>query len=198
MSRDRLVPENVEGIASNTEAHASFESDAEALSFFKLASQRLLHVNQWHELAGKATAQFQLRDDEGKAVDREARKGDYFQIDIPAPGSVTGGGYDWVRIEDIVEEENNLVITVRPCSNPQNKDKDTAHFFSSDSSSSFVVKKEGKKVTAGVYGRNEKPNAGTEKIIDKIRNTAVAIGAITGFSKLQWKSLVNGIVKQEE
>jgi hypothetical protein len=45
-----------------------------------------------------------------------------------------------------------------------------------------------------VYGRNEKPNLDTEKLADKLRNAAVAAGAITAFSKLQWKSLVNGLV----
>ncbi len=198
MSLEELVPENTEGAASNTQSHSEFESMEEAASFYQLARERLLNVNNWHQLAGKATAQFQLRDGNGNAVGRKARKGDYFQIDIPAPGSVTGDGCDWVKIEDIREDENFLVITVRPCSNPQNNKEDTAHFFSSDSSSSFLVKREGRKVTAGVHGRNEKPNADADKLVDKIRNTVVAIGAITGFSKLQWKSLVNGIVKKEE
>jgi hypothetical protein len=49
-----------------------------------------------------------------------------------------------------------------------------------------------------VYGRNEKPNTDTETLSDKARNAAVAGGAITGFSKLQWKSLVNGLVKKED
>jgi hypothetical protein len=72
-----------------------------------------------------------------------------------------------------------------------------AHFFDEQSSSSFVVKREGKKITGGIYGRNEKPNTDTEKLVDKIRNIAVAGGAISGLSKLQWKSLVNGLVKTD-
>ena len=60
-----------------------------------------------------------------------------------------------------------------------------------------MVKREHTTVTAGVYGRNEKPNTKAETITDKARNTAVATGAITGFAKLQWKSLVNGLVKEE-
>jgi hypothetical protein len=48
-----------------------------------------------------------------------------------------------------------------------------------------------------VYGRNEKPNTKAETAVDKARNTAVATGAISGFAKLQWKSLVNGLVNKE-
>jgi hypothetical protein len=36
----------------------------------------------------------------------------------------------------------------------------------------------------------------TETLIDKLRNATIATGAISGFSKLQWKSLVNGLVKK--
>ena len=61
----------------------------------------------------------------------------------------------------------------------------------------FVVKREQATVTAGVYGRNEKPNTKAETIVDKARNTTIATGAITGLAKLQWKSLVNGLVKKD-
>jgi len=85
---------------------------------------------------------------------------------------------------------------VRPATNPKNERKDIAHFFSEASTSSFIVKRDGNKITAAVYGRNEKPNTNTEKVTDKIRNAAIAAGAISGLSKLQWKSLVNGLVKK--
>jgi hypothetical protein len=60
-----------------------------------------------------------------------------------------------------------------------------------------MVKREHNKVTAAVYGRNEKPNTKTETVTDKARNAAIAGGAVTGFSKLQWKRLVNGLIKRE-
>ena len=72
------------------------------------------------------------------------------------------------------------------------------HFFTEEASSCFLVKREKNTVTAGVYGRNEKPNTAAETFIDKARNTAVAAGAMTGFSKLQWKSLVNGLMEDND
>ena len=186
------------GAQSNTESKASFDTAAEAQSFFKEVKKRLLHVNGWQKLAGAATASFQLTDEKGNSVNRDVQKGDHFKIDIPGPGPATGDGYDWVQVEAVEEKEDKVEITVRPATNPTNEQQDIAHFFSDEATSSFVVKLEGNSVIAGVYGRNEKPNLQAEKGRDKARNAAVASGAVGGFSKLQWKSLVNGLVKKEE
>ena len=72
-----------------------------------------------------------------------------------------------------------------------------AHFYTDEATSNFIVKREGTKVTAGVYGRNEKPNVKTETIIDKVRNAVVGTGAVTAFSKIQWKALVNGLLERK-
>jgi hypothetical protein len=191
-----IIPENKEGTQTNTERSIEFATEEESKQFFQIAKKRLLDVNHWHKIAGNATADFQLTDEEGKPVNRTAKEGDHFKIDIPGPGSITGEGNDWVKIESIQEDENYIGIRVRPASNPTNERKDIAHFFNDNSTSSFIIKKEGKKITAGVYGRNEKPNTKTETVADKIRNATVATGAISGFSKLQWKSLVNGLIER--
>jgi hypothetical protein len=191
-----IIPENKEGTQTNTERSIEFATEEESKQFFQIAKKRLLDVNHWHKIAGNATADFQLTDEEGKPVNRTAKEGDHFKIDIPGPGSITGEGNDWVKIESIQEDENYIGIRVRPASNPTNERKDIAHFFNDNSTSSFIIKKEGKKITAGVYGRNEKPNTKTETVVDKIRNATVATGAISGFSKLQWKSLVNGLIER--
>ena len=195
----RLVPENEKGMQSDTESEREFPSAEEALEVYKIAKDRLLHPNKWHEYAGKATADFQLTDEKGEAVQKEVREGFHFRIDIPGPGSISGEGYDWVRVEKINEVENSdekiLTIQVRPAPNPLIENKDVAHFFSDEATSSFMVTLKGKKVKAGVYGRNEKPNTGADSLADKARNAAVAAGAVAGFAKLQWKSLVNGLIQ---
>jgi hypothetical protein len=33
--------------------------------------------------------------------------------------------------------------------------------------------------------------------VDKVRNAVVGAGGVTGFSKLQWKALVNGLLEKE-
>lgn len=195
MDPKEIIPEQNEGIETNTESEIELNNEDEARSFFELAKERLFSVNNWHHYAGTGTADFQLTDEKGNPVDRLPQKGDHFKIDIPGPGTITGEGNDWVQIEEITEDENCIGIRVRPATNPTNERKDVAHFFDETATSSFIVKREKNKVIAGVYGRNEKPNTNTETVVDKIRNATIATGAISGFSKLQWKNLVNGLVK---
>ena len=199
---ESIVPKQNEGKASDTDASEKFHSTEEAGQFYEIAKQRLLQVNDWQKWAGAATAHFQLTDANGAEVNRAVKEGDYFKIDIPGPGTITGDGFDWVKVEKIEEtnadEGEQTAIQVRPASNPNNDRSDVAHFFSDSASSSFIVKRDGKKVTAAVHGRNEKPNTKTETVADKARNAAVATGAVAAFSKLQWKSLVKGLVKKEE
>jgi hypothetical protein len=194
------IPEQQTGAQSNTEALEVCTSEAEAASFFEVVKARLIDVNSWHHYAGALTADFKLCDAHGVEVKRDVQEGDHFKIDIPGPGPATGDGYDWVQVESIEElndpAEDSLTITVRPATNPNNRNSDVAHFFSEEATSCFMVTRSGKEVKAAVYGRNEKPNTHTEKAIDKVRNTAVASGAVSGFSKLQWKSLVTGLVKR--
>jgi hypothetical protein len=194
-----IIPENESGLQTNTESSKDFDDARQAKEFYQIAKNRLLHVNEWQGLAGPATAAFQLTDERGKDLERVVQENDHFKIDIPGPGPITGEGYDWVKVEAIEsyegEAEEFTAITVRPATNPLNNKKDIAHFFNGEATSSFVVKREKNKVTAGVYGRNEKPNTNAEAATDKVRNTAVAAGAMSGFSKIQWKSLVNGFLK---
>ncbi|HUQ96484.1 MAG TPA: hypothetical protein VM010_02380 [Chitinophagaceae bacterium] len=200
-TNEPVIPEQNSGASSDTEATATFEAETQAKAFYEVVKQRLLHVNAWQKWAGAATAKFQLTDATGNDVDRTVNQGDHFKIDIPGPGPVTGDGFDWVQVQTIEEtasgESEQIIIQVKPATNPTNANNDVAHFFSDDASSSFVVKREGNVVSAAVHGRNEKPNARAEKLVDKARNAAVATGAVAAFSKLQWKSLVNGLVKKE-
>lgn len=194
------IPDQQTGAQSNTVSEQNFETEAEARTFFETVRQRFLQIGRWHEWAGAGTAEFFLTDAVGNVVEREPLAGDYFKIDIPGPGSQTGDGFDWVRIEAVEEDHNAgtdcVLIQVRPASNPQNTHSDVAHFFSEEATSNFVIKRDGNTVSAGVHGRNEKPNVAADTVVDKLRNSAVATGAVAAFSKLQWKALVNGLVKR--
>jgi hypothetical protein len=199
---EEVIPKQEFGNESNTEETVEFDNENDSQNFYNIAKERLLNVNNWHQYAGTLSSDFQLTDSAGNEVKRKVQKGDHFKINIPAPGPVTGDGYDWVKV-DTVEEVNDgneqmAAIKVHPATNPTNNNKAVAHFFTDDASSSFIVKRENRKVTAGVYGRNEKPNMQADKLVDKARNAAVGTGAITGFSKLQWKQLVTGLLKKAD
>lgn len=197
---DELVPQQETGTETNTEETVTLRDEKEAQALFERAKERLLNVNTWEELCGTGSANFVLTDPAGQEVNRLAQPRDHFKIDIPGPGPVTGEGYDWVQIEQIEElhePERNadcVLVRVRPATNPKGGADDVAHFFSEEATSNFMVRREGNTVTAAVYGRNELPNTKAESAVDKARNTMVALSAMAGISKLQWKQLVKGLI----
>lgn len=195
-----LIPDQYGGGKSDTWFSIIADTDKGAAQLFKVATQRLLDINNWSSLCGISSAAFRLTDAKGLEVDRLIETGDHFRIDIPGPGTIGGQGYDWVEIEKIETRVNAcaesewMAVTVRPSPNPLNNDVDTAHFFSSDATTTFIVQRDKKRVTAEVHGRNEQPNNQTENSVDNIRNTIVGTTALTGFSDNQWKQLVKGIL----
>lgn len=193
------IPEQQEGLAVDVEDTVELATESEAVDFFRCVKNRLLNINAWHKYAGALSANFRLTDKEGNETQRLPQKDDYFKINIPAPGIKTGEGYDWVQVEEIAEQgagaEEFISVRVRPASSPVNDNRDVAHFYTDDATSNFIVKRKGCKVTAGVYGRNEKPNVkAADNLLDKLRNAVVGTGGVGGFSKLQWKALVNGLL----
>lgn len=198
---EKTIPDHEDGVDVNVEDSVDASSEEEAKQFFRIVKERLLNVNRWKDWAGTLSAGFQLTDEQGREIGDKPVKGNYFRINIPAPGIVTGEGYDWVRVEEVKEEVENdceyIAIRVRPAPSPVNANEDVAHFYTDEATSNFIVRRDGMKVTAGVYGRNEKPNVkAADTVIDKIRNAVVGTGGVSGFSKLQWKALVSGLLEQ--
>ena len=194
-----MIPEHREGKEINTESTAELNSADEAKRLFSEAKQRLLNVNLWHEIAGTPSATFQLTDKEGREVNRTVEEGDHFKINIPGPGSVAGDGYDWVRVEEIktreADDAESIGIRVRPAANPTTGENEIAHFYSEESTSNFIVTREGKKVTAGIYDRNTKPNTDAN-LLDKARDMVIGLSAVAGFSKFQWQKLADGLIEK--
>lgn len=198
--KEDLVPESATGGSTNSEHEVTEENEVKANQVFNRAVHRLLDISQWHTFAGLGSSVFKLTDENGDEVNREPTIGDYMKIDLPGPGSKAGEGFDWVRFEAIADKRDanglaeSFSMRARPCANPKSKDNSIAHFFTDEATSTFIVKREGKKVSAEVRGRNEAPNTSTHNIVDKVRNTAVAVPAIIGISNGQWKKLVVGLL----
>jgi hypothetical protein len=110
------VPPQQTGSEMNAVEKIELSSEAEAIDFFKTVKNRLLDVNRWTKLAGSGMSHFFLTDSGGNLVERKATTGDFIKIDIPGPGSKTGGGYDWVKIEEIKEQltECDYYLTSAP------------------------------------------------------------------------------------
>jgi hypothetical protein len=196
------IPPNETGAAVNANKSVELKDVNEAQAFYKIVKQRVLDVNSWQKLAGKALASFELTNDKGEHLTRLAQQGDYFKIDIPGPGSKAGDGFDWVQIEELKEQNEadieSISIRVRPAKNPTGSSDDVSHFFDEESTSTFKTMREGNKITASIHDRNAKPNTDVDTITDKVRNAAVGTGAIGGFAKVQWQSLVDGLLKRDD
>lgn len=191
------IPEHHEGTAVDVEESVEQATPEKAGAFYQVVKKRLLSVNEWHNMAGPLSAVFVITDSKGGKVVRPPQQGDYFKISVPAPGLQTGEGFDWVQVEEITQQaakvDEYLSIRVRPASSPLNTDADTAHFYTGAATSNFIVYRKGNRITAGVYGRNETPNVQEAAAwVDKLRNAVVGTGGISGFSKRQWKALVEG------
>lgn len=195
---EQLIPEQQSGAQSNTQAHKELPDENTARLFYIKICERLLHVNEWKSYSENYSADFQLCDATGKPVSRIVQIGDHLRIDGPGPGSITGEGYDWVRVEDMDKQEGIheefLMIRVRPVPNPLNNKKDTAHFFSEDSTSTFIIRRDHNTVHAEVHGRNETVNTGADALFDKARNIVAGAVAVTVYSKIQWQGLAEGLL----
>jgi hypothetical protein len=193
-----IIPQQQTGKAIDAASSIELNDESDAKTFFTKVRDRLQNVNQWKKYAGSISADFQLVDNLGRAVWRQAREGDYFKIDIPGPGSKNGDGYDWVKIEEVVSSSSpngeSFGFRVRPADNPQRSNADVAHFYSQESTSTFIVERNKNKITVSIHDRNTKPNTNADRTSDKIRDTLVGAAGVITFSKIQWKNLTEGLL----
>ncbi|RYZ14238.1 MAG: hypothetical protein EOP49_53800, partial [Sphingobacteriales bacterium] len=181
-----LLPSQSSGKEIEASAEIDFDTAAAAISFYGRARDRLLNVNNWKNIAGKLSAEFQLFDASGTELQRAAKAGDFLRINIPGPGNNAGDGFDWAQVENVEElNEEHLQCTgfrVRPSQNPTNDKEEIAHFYSEESTGNFIVGREHNKVYAWIIDRNTAPNKEADSVTDKLRDIAVGIGAVGVFS----------------
>jgi len=195
------IPEQKEGGYSDNKFNVTCSSIEEAMHLYTIARRNLLAVNNWRNICDmRLSADFSLCDEHGKPVNRFPRENDFIRVDIPGPGRQEGEGYDWVQIEEIgnqtslIQEKEICFVRVRPASDPTSNVEETAHFFTADANSIFMVWRDHEKVTAEIHGRNEQPNTNTENKMDNIRNSITANLAIAKFSDIQWKELCKAFI----
>lgn len=197
------LPEQVTGRETNFTYERIYDDLKLAHTGFKQATERLLTVNNWHEYAGGGSARFTLTNNLGDELFGFAAEGFYISVDLPGPGPDAGDGLEWVIIEKITVEgsaetaEEYLTMTVRPVPDPRKTAEEIAHFFTDVSTSTFIVRRDGRVVSTGAHGRNESPNNENVDLHDKIRNTAIALLARVGLSGAQWQKLVTGLIEHK-
>lgn len=193
-----LTPAQRSGKAIEASASATLSTEKTASVFFELVKNRLQHVNSWSVIAGKLSADFQLVNKEGLEVFRKAQEGDYLRVDIMGPGGSSGGGFDWVRIEQMEDDRKGerFGFRVRPASHPSAIRDIPDHFYDEQSTSTFQVHRQDRRVIVTISDRNVKPNQQADNLLDKVRHNAVAWAARARFSEIQWQALAEGLVSK--
>jgi hypothetical protein len=200
--REKIIPQQHEGGKKDIEHRVTAADENDARKRFYIARNRLININGWQALAGALSAKFTLADQRGNKVDRTAEINDYIKIDLPARKHAEGDGHDWVMVEAIEDKSDAdgsyeiFALRVRPVSDPKKKGENVAHFFDDAATSTFMIERQGKEITAAVFGRNETPNTETHNLIDKIRNAVIGTTAIMGLSNIQWNNLVKGLLDE--
>lgn len=117
---ENQVPENEKGVSTDTVSEEKFAAIEDARQHYQIVRQRFLDINNWQAVGGKGSAQFTLRNAKGEIKYDKPQKGDYFEINIPAPGNEAGDGADWVRIinTEEVNEADTQSYLIR-CSLPK-------------------------------------------------------------------------------
>ena len=188
-----VIPANEKGKSLDLHHSVTKENVTEADKFYELACWRLQRPWLWHELSGKLTAEFKVPDLSGGSDQHPVAVDDYIQINLPAPGN------DWVRVKSIEEDfkkdsDKSFAITLIVAEDPGDNSNDVNHFFSEGATSTFIISRKDKVVTASYHGRNETPNTEASNIGEVVRNVVVAMGAIAGLSELQWMALLKGLM----
>lgn len=201
MEAETLIPEQTHGGEKHSHEERSGVTEAGAQQIFVRAVARLRNANAWKDLTQGPSAHFALCDAHGNPVQRSAQEKDLLRIELPGPRRASASGFDYACLETVREGSDEkgpwFVLTTRPAPDPTAPDQGAAHFFSAASTGTFVVRKQGLRVTVDHYDRNIAANTEDGKLLDKARALLVSAGAALGFSDLQWSKLSKGLLDDD-
>ncbi len=194
------IPDRTKG--ENQDIVNMFCTDTEeaARDCYQVLESRLRGVNDWTSMSDKVKTGFSLFNSGGTGNPGNVEHGNLIRIDIPGAGNPSGNGYDWTEVIDIQTggDKNRdpfCSITISPCTAPGTKNNTVAHFYTGESTNTFIVRKIGCCVYAEVHGRNETENISDVPILDTLRNKAVAIGGKFGLGSINWSAFTEALLE---
>jgi hypothetical protein len=188
-----LVPSQLDGLEKDITHSIITPTIEDAEDWFVDAKERLMAVNNWKKWTVMTSAEFRLTDSHGNAVNRRARKGDHIRIDLPESFD-TAGGFDWVTIEAIEYDDypdlmtETFAMRLRPSIHPQDKKgHEVLDSSGTEATSTFVIERRGKRLSATYHGRNEADDSHSDVII--------STSSWLGLSDIQCAALIKGFVE---
>lgn len=172
-------------MSSTARAERRFSLEADAEKCFAALREKLFRIEKWNAHSGLTS--YELFDEAGNtAAGARAKIGDFIKITLAGSGKS-----DWVKIIEIDDASDEIIITVQPSHNPTENQPDTSvisHFFNRESTNNFCLQRSGETVNFCVVGLDEKTNTqNTNNILETARNAATAnIGHYLGIQKSEW------------
>ena len=189
-----ITPEQHTGKSIDLSVEQNFDTTENAEKSFAEIKQRLSNPNFWKDLCNEASATFYLCDCKGNDKSTMPEVGDTIKIDFGIP-NLDGDKFDWVHIEKIIDNENEFSFQVKPCSSPQDDAACVSHIYGEEATNTFQLIKNGTNIKILISGRNEKPNVESDSLLGTARNALLAVGGISFGSEMQWRNLLNGLIK---
>jgi hypothetical protein len=154
-----LVPQHLVGMQKDLSYVITLESGEDADDWFVESMERLLKLNDWNRRASDIDLLFNLTDHHGKNVNRRAHAGDYIKLHASHSDDFTADEVHWMKIAAIEyddypdDDKETIAMHIIPSAGPNHNNyyrPDTT-----DTSSTFVVERCGKRITGSYHSRNE-------------------------------------------
>lgn len=173
-----------------------FPSETEAADFYRMVRTDLFRISKWRENSAATT--YDLFDASGlQWTSDEISVGKFIRILLHGSGK-----YDWVRVEKVTDEHDEVVLTVKPSHDPTDPERSDSisHFFDPAAENNFCVQLHETSVAFYVIGLNEKQNtASADGLVESARNVAVAnVGYYSGLQKAVWKNFARNFLRTDE
>lgn len=182
--------------SSIARATHSFSTADEAKKAFAFLRNRLLYAGHWNDYS--EISSFALFGNNGESQpDKLAAAGDFIKVSLPGSGKD-----DWIKVTEIDDLPDEVVLTVQPSRDPTDETnrQATSHFFTRDSTNNFCLQRAAAKINFYVIGLNERTNTEqTSGILESARNLATAnLGYFFGIQKTQWETFCRNFLEFEE
>lgn len=177
---------------SSTECYASKES---AIDQYRKILAKLQDINHWNKISTAISAEFKHLNSQLEVDYTPPAIGNYIGIKVGLKNPL-GNGWDWVKIVDLHIDTSAYLFyfTVQPCTNPCAPHEYIAHFYQNKTTNTFILRMDALVIHAEVHGRNIVANTDVP-FLARTRNRLVGMGGMYGMGKVQWKALVDGLLK---
>ncbi len=181
---DQEIPEQHQGHDNDIFNHSIYHSEADTKQAFRQTRAHMLDVNNWFRLVSQT---FPVRTLGGlnpmvpvfTLVGKDEKQATAAVEDVIR---LSAGGQDmYVRIEEIVDCEDEFAIRVRPC-NPLGNPDQSQHMYQPVATNTFSLRRQNLQIINGFHGRNEVPNPNLFSILSDA-------GMIMGGRYFNWSLL---------